>query len=238
MDRETRNLLAAGLAGVVIGAFSMASLMSTTMRRSVESATTALAAPRVDTPVSPALIDSARAFRPKPEATSGNAPVPLDPSVPTLSAGTGSLVSELRNRRLTLPVQGIDASRLTSTFNDVRGGGSRRHEAIDILAPRHTPVLAVEDGKLARLLSSAAGGLTIYQYDPDERFVYYYAHLERYADGLREGSLLRRGQVIGYVGTSGNAPPNTPHLHFSIVEMTEPKKWWQGRPIDPYDVFR
>ncbi len=143
----------------------------------------------------------------------------------------------LEDRNLLIPVKGVAASELTRQFSDERGG-SRRHEAIDILAPRNTPVLAVEDGRIARLFFSKAGGTTIYQFDPSSDFCYYYAHLERYADGLREGQDVRKGQVIGYVGTSGNAPKNTPHLHFAIFRLTEAKRWWEGTPIDPYDVLR
>jgi murein DD-endopeptidase MepM/ murein hydrolase activator NlpD len=117
-------------------------------------------------------------------------------------------------------------------------GSARRHQAIDILAPQGTPVKAVEDGVIARLFSSKAGGITIYQFDPTERYCYYYAHLERYADGLREGEKVRKGQVIGYVGTSGNAAKDTPHLHFAVFRLTAEKRWWEGTPIDPYNVLR
>jgi peptidoglycan LD-endopeptidase LytH len=115
---------------------------------------------------------------------------------------------------------------------------SRQHEALDILAPRNTPVLAVEDGTIARLFYSKAGGITVYQFDRTTTFCYYYAHLERYADGLREGVSVRRGQTLGFVGTSGNAPKTTPHLHFAIFRLTDAKRWWEGTPIDPYDVLR
>jgi peptidoglycan LD-endopeptidase LytH len=145
--------------------------------------------------------------------------------------------SELADRDLVIPVDGIKPEQLTRQFDDTRGG-SRRHEAIDILAPRGTPVRAVEGGTVARLFYSKAGGTTVYQFDPTAAFCYYYAHLERYADGLREGQPIKKGQIIGYVGTSGNAPKNTPHLHFAIFRLTEAKHWWEGTPIDPYDVLR
>jgi peptidoglycan LD-endopeptidase LytH len=156
------------------------------------------------------------------------------PAPPTLAAPPDA---ELEDRDLTLPVQGITAEQLVRSFDDERGG-DRKHQAIDILAPKGTPVLAVEDGRIARLFNSKAGGITIYQFDPSERFCYYYAHLDRYADGLRENDVVRNGQVIGYVGVTGNAPKNTPHLHFAVFRLTAEKRWWEGTPIDPYDVLR
>jgi murein DD-endopeptidase MepM/ murein hydrolase activator NlpD len=143
---------------------------------------------------------------------------------------------ELEDRDLLVPVEGISKEQLTQSFSQSRNG--RQHEAIDILAPRNTPVRAVESGTIARLFYSKAGGITVYQFDPTERFTYYYAHLERYADNLAEGQHVQRGQVIGYVGVSGNAPKDTPHLHFAIFRLTAAKRWWEGTPIDPYDVLR
>lgn len=162
------------------------------------------------------------------------APPPVSAPTPVMGANA---VDELRNRGLTLPVEGLKTNQLRDTFNEMRGA-SRRHEALDVLAPRNTPVLAVEDGKIARLFLSDAGGITIYQFDPTETYVYYYAHLERYADGLKEGAHVKRGEVIGYVGTSGNAPRDPPHLHFAIFQMTAEKNWWQGTAIDPYSVLK
>jgi murein DD-endopeptidase MepM/ murein hydrolase activator NlpD len=144
---------------------------------------------------------------------------------------------ELDDRGLAVPVEGVQRNALVDTFEDARDG-NRKHEAIDILAPRGTPVLAVEDGTIARLFTSKAGGLTIYQFDPAERFIYYYAHLDRYAENLNQGDRVRKGQVIGYVGTTGNAPKDTPHLHFAIFRMTDEKKWWEGTPIDPFNILR
>ena len=137
-----------------------------------------------------------------------------------------------------VPVVGIEASSLSSQFNEARGGGSRRHEALDILAPRGTPVLASVPGRVVKLFTSAAGGLTIYQFDEEERHCYYYAHLDAYAADLTEGQTVARGQVIGYVGTSGNAPPGTPHLHFAIFKLGPDKKWWEGEPLDPITFLR
>jgi murein DD-endopeptidase MepM/ murein hydrolase activator NlpD len=145
-------------------------------------------------------------------------------------------ISELRERKLTLPVKGLKKSDLRDSFHAKRS--NHIHEAIDILAPRNTPVLAVEDGTIARLWKSPAGGITIYQFDPHKKYEYYYAHLERYANGLKEGDEIERGEVIGYVGTTGNAPPNTPHLHFTIFRLTDEKRWWEGTPINPYLVLK
>jgi murein DD-endopeptidase MepM/ murein hydrolase activator NlpD len=136
-----------------------------------------------------------------------------------------------------VPVQGVARQSLQDTFKDSRSQG-RVHDAIDILAPRNTPVLAVEAGRIAKLFVSDKGGLTIYQFDPTETYSYYYAHLEHYAPGLVEGNHVTRGQVLGYVGTSGNAPPDTPHLHFAITLLPPQKNWWQGQPINPYPVLR
>lgn len=144
---------------------------------------------------------------------------------------------ELAARDLLIPVEGVGPERLIRSFADARGA-RRTHEAIDILAPRDTPVRAVEDGTIARLFVSKGGGITVYQFDPDRRYCYYYAHLERYATGLAEGQRVAKGQVIGYVGVSGNAPKDTPHLHFAIYKLTDGQRWWEGTPVDPYDVLQ
>lgn len=158
----------------------------------------------------------------------GEQPAPRASALPTSP--------DLERRNLLLPVQGIRPEELLNTFEDSRSGG-RVHNAIDIIAPRNTPVLAVEDGRIAKLFTSKQGGLTLYQFDPSEAYAYYYAHLERYADGLKEGALLRRGQVVGYVGTTGNAGPDNPHLHFAIFRLTPEKRWWEGDPINPFRIL-
>jgi murein DD-endopeptidase MepM/ murein hydrolase activator NlpD len=136
---------------------------------------------------------------------------------------------------LLIPVAGIAAKQLTDSFDQGRGG--ERHEAIDIMAPRGTPVVAVDDGKIVKLFNSKPGGLTIYHFDPAERLAYYYAHLDGYAPGLVEGQKVKRGDVIGYVGSTGNANPSAPHLHFSIFLLGPEKRWWKGTPINPYPVL-
>ena len=137
---------------------------------------------------------------------------------------------------LTSPVAGVDASQLSDTFAQSRAAG-RPHEAIDIMAPRGTAVIAVADGKVAKLFTSKPGGLTVYQFDTTEKLAYYYAHLDRYAAGLAEGQVLKRGDLVGYVGSSGNADPAHPHLHFAIFELGPEKHWWEGRAINPYPLL-
>ena len=139
-------------------------------------------------------------------------------------------------RNLGIPVQGVSAENIQDTFNQSRGT-ERKHEATDILAPKGTPVIAVDNGTIEKLFLSVPGGITLYQFDPTEQYSYYYAHLDRYADGIREGMTVKRGEVIGYVGTTGNAPANTPHLHFGIFELGPEKRWWEGTPINPYPIL-
>jgi murein DD-endopeptidase MepM/ murein hydrolase activator NlpD len=136
---------------------------------------------------------------------------------------------------LVLPVEGAKRSDLHDSFAETRG--TRRHEAIDILAPRGTPVVAAVDGSIAKLFTSVQGGLTVYEFDGKSVYCYYYAHLDRYAEGLKEGQRVRRGERIGYVGTTGDAPPNTPHLHFAVTRLGQDKRWWEGISINPYPML-
>jgi murein DD-endopeptidase MepM/ murein hydrolase activator NlpD len=158
-------------------------------------------------------------------------------SSPAASArAVARAAEEIEDRDLEIPVEGVEDEELYDSFNDSRDG--RVHEAIDIMAPRGTPVVAVEDGKIQKLFSSKAGGLTIYQFDPSAAYCYYYAHLDEYAPSLREGMLVRKGDVIGYVGSTGNASENAPHLHFAIFKLTSERQWWKGQPINPYPILR
>ena len=138
--------------------------------------------------------------------------------------------------RLLIPVEGVAAAELHDTFSSARG--AHRHEAIDIPAARGTRVRAVADGRVVKLFSSVPGGLTIYQFDSSDRFAYYYAHLDSYADGLKEGMRIRRGDLIGYVGTTGNAPKNAPHLHFAVFRLEADRKWWKGEAVNPFDALQ
>jgi murein DD-endopeptidase MepM/ murein hydrolase activator NlpD len=167
-------------------------------------------------------------------AATASTPPAATPHRPSIASDP---VAALKKRALRLPIDEADVAKMKGSFAERRGGGARGHEAVDILAPRNTPIHAVDEGTIAKLFTSAAGGITVYQFDRSGEFCYYYAHLERYASGLRDGQAVERGQVIGYVGTTGNAPPNTPHLHFAVFELTEAKQWWNGTPIDPYLLF-
>jgi len=152
----------------------------------------------------------------------GAPPAPPPVATPLLAGGA-----------LLLPVQGIESSALHDTYSEMRGGGSRAHEALDIPAPRGTPVLSATGGRVLKLFDSKAGGKMVYAADSTERFILMYAHLDAYANGLAEGQPLRRGQVIGTVGTTGNAPPSVPHLHFAIARSNDVKVWWKGAPVNP-----
>lgn len=156
---------------------------------------------------------------------------------PALTEGEASIaISRLREKHLTLPIRGFAVEKMKGSFSETHGG--IMHGAVDMVAPRNTPVHAVENGKIAKLFNSKRGGITIYQSDPTGKFVYYYAHLEKYAPNLHDGNSVKKGDVIGYVGTSGNAPPNTPHLHFSIGLGDALKKWWVTSSVDPYEVYK
>ena len=133
---------------------------------------------------------------------------------------------------LMVPVDGIEPRSLRDTFSEPRDGG-RTHRATDILAPRGTPVLAAISGEVVRLSQNAAGGITAWLVDDARHYVYYYAHLDHYSDQLTQGLKVPEGFVIGYVGTSGNAPPDTPHLHFQAMRLREGQRdWWNGIPVD------
>jgi murein DD-endopeptidase MepM/ murein hydrolase activator NlpD len=155
---------------------------------------------------------------------------------PTPRVEGAEIDSEAFRRKIIIPVQGVSARDIKDTFDEARGP-ERKHEATDILAPRGTPVFAADDGEIEKLFLSKPGGLTVYQFDSTEKYCYYYAHLDRYADGIREGMKVSRGDIIGYVGTTGNAPPGTPHLHFGIFKLGPEKRWWEGIPINPYPIL-
>lgn len=167
--------------------------------------------------------------QPQPAAQPAAQPTPVAPS-PELSDA-----DYLRALAMMVPVAGTAPDRVPDTYG--AGRGNRLHEAVDIMAPKGTPVLAAVDGEILRVSSNTLGGNTIYATDVGRRFVYYYAHLDRYADRTRVGERVRQGDVIGYVGTSGNAPANAPHLHFQVMRMINTRQWWEGPPINPHGLF-
>ena len=166
--------------------------------------------------------------------------LPLRPSMASVQPGSAQApadaVATAVHGKLTVPVQGIKLASLSDTFDQPRGS-QRHHEALDIMAPKGTPVLAATDGKVAKLFTSNPGGTTLYQFDPNEKYAYYYAHLDRYADGVKEGMDVKRGDLIGYVGVTGNSDPNAPHLHFAVFELTPEKQWWKGTPLNPFPLL-
>jgi murein DD-endopeptidase MepM/ murein hydrolase activator NlpD len=165
---------------------------------------------------------------PVPVAPPATSPAPEEtPSV------TNADLDYIASRNLLVPVAGVKASDLRDTFSQARSEG-RQHNALDIRAPLETAVLAATDGVVIKLFPSNRGGITLYQLDPSGRYVYYYAHLMRYADGIAEGKQLRRGDVIAYVGDTGNAGAGNYHLHFAISKLTSPRDWSGGDPINPY----
>jgi murein DD-endopeptidase MepM/ murein hydrolase activator NlpD len=137
---------------------------------------------------------------------------------------------------LAIPVVGVEADQLTDTYDQARSAG-RRHDAIDIMAAEGTPVIAAADGRIEKLFNSALGGTTIYERSPDQKWVYYYAHLSAYAPGLVECQQVKRGQVIARVGHTGDASAAGPHLHFAINRMDPSDRWWNGTPINPYPLL-
>jgi murein DD-endopeptidase MepM/ murein hydrolase activator NlpD len=169
---------------------------------------------------------------PSPTTQPSGEPTP-QPSATIQPSPTASTLSH----SLLIPVAGVRPEQLRDTFSEARSEG-RVHDAIDIPAPRGTPVLAAADGLIIKLFQSERGGTTIYQLDPDNKTIYYYAHLERYADGLTEGHIARRGEVVAYVGDTGNAGAGNYHLHFSILLVSDPKRYWDGTNINPYPLLR
>jgi murein DD-endopeptidase MepM/ murein hydrolase activator NlpD len=157
-------------------------------------------------------------------------PAPAPAPAPDVSSFVGKL-------NLIIPVAGVKPEQLIDTFGDARSEG-RLHDAIDIMAPAGTPVLAATDGRIVKLFQSERGGITIYQLSPNQEMILYYAHLASYAAGLAEGNNVRQGDVIAYVGDTGNAGPGNYHLHFSIAVVSDPKRYWEGTNINPYPLLR
>lgn len=171
--------------------------------------------------------------------TEREAPSPPVPAREARDASAPPAAPVSPNRTWVVPVAGIAPDRLTDTFDDVRGGGTRTHEALDIPAPAGTAVVAAAPGTVEKLFVSDEGGNTIYIRSSDRRMLHYYAHLQNYAPGLREGVPVERGQRLGSVGSSGNADPAAPHLHFAIIRTSPDAEWWEpAEPVNPYPMLR
>ena len=152
------------------------------------------------------------------------------------SVSSAEAVEYLLARGIMIPVAGAAMSQLHDAFDEARDGG-RTHRALDIMAPRGTPVISADEGRILRVSVCTLGGNTVYATDPLGRVVYYYAHLDAYQPGLTQGALVTRGDTLGFVGTTGNAPKDTPHLHFQVMRMPADGKFWDGDPINPYPLI-
>lgn len=214
---------------IVVRAVTVAGCRGVTRDLGVDSISEAL----VDTAA--ALVDSG-AGMPAPSQLPSVPPEPVtEPARLDISiTATPRELAELA-ARLDVPVQGVRRPQLRDTYTESRG--TRPHDAIDIPAARGTPVISATDGRVLKLFDSKAGGLMVYATDASERFILLYGHLDRYAPGLSDGMRLARGQVIGYVGTTGNAPIGTPHLHFAILRGRPSVSWWAGSPVNPYPLL-
>lgn len=187
---------------------------------------------------SPSIPSSPVAFPPISTPAQSPSVTPVEPGfsspTPGESAPPSSFVGQLN---LIIPVVGVKPEQLLDTFADARSEG-RAHDAIDIAAAAGTPVVAVSDGEIVKLFQSERGGTTIYQLSPDKKLVFYYAHLQRYAEGIQEKKYVRQGDVIAYVGDTGNAGAGNYHLHFSIAAITDPARHWEGTNINPYPLLK
>jgi murein DD-endopeptidase MepM/ murein hydrolase activator NlpD len=178
----------------------------------------------------------------RPSASKPVKPVkPAEPAAAPLlmmiSSSAAADIEYLRSRELLVPVAGASMSKVEDSFNEPRDGGERVHRAIDILAPRGTPILSADAGRVLRMTTAALGGIAMYTADADGRIVYYYAHMDRYHESMAQGRALAKGDTIGFVGTTGNAPKNTPHLHFQVMRMPADGRYWDGEPINPYALL-
>ena len=213
------------LLGLLLGALAYQQI---SVRRTPEARPVPSARPVPErTPARTAAAEPVRA--PEPTATPVAAAEASDTAPDSASPALGA-------SGLLIPVQGKTRADLVDTFTDARSQG-RLHDAIDIMAQAGTPVLAVADGQVEKLFTSERGGLTLYQFEPSGKYAYYYAHLERYTPGLAEKQSIKRGQVIGYVGSTGNANPSAPHLHFAIFVLGPERHWWEGTAINPYPLL-
>jgi murein DD-endopeptidase MepM/ murein hydrolase activator NlpD len=225
-QRRTRTLLVS--VSIVATVVALVALLSTISKKRGTTTITFQKDASPATPLPSQASNNSAENQPTPPvfASPGSNVNPSDPTVPSGSPG-----------KLIIPVAGVRPEQLRDTFSEARSEG-RVHDAIDIPAPRGTPVIAAADGPIVKLFHSERGGTTIYQVSTDGKFVYYYAHLDRYAEGLAEGHFAKQGETIAYVGDSGNAGAENYHLHFSVAEISNPKDFWHGVNINPYPLLR
>jgi murein DD-endopeptidase MepM/ murein hydrolase activator NlpD len=222
---------------IAVSSFLLGYIVGSTNRISSSDNTNQAVLSRETPPPAPISTVTPEEAAPQPSVTPSPAFTPT-PSITPFETPTPQVSSvELPADALMIPVAGIKRENLSDTFNQARSEG-RTHESIDIMAPRGTPVLATADGEIARFFDSERGGITIYQYSSDKKLIYYYAHLERRAENLKPGDFVRRGTVIGYVGDTGNSGAGNYHLHFSIWAIEDPKRYWEGKNINPYPLLK
>jgi murein DD-endopeptidase MepM/ murein hydrolase activator NlpD len=217
----------------------------TAVDSAADSAARAIAAPMPPLPVTPGITDDPgrddpTVIRGNPAAVAEALKADTAFSLTTIDSAPSSVATDadlvvLRNE-MAMPLSGVPLASLRDTYDELRGG-TRRHDALDIAVPRGTPVLSATNGRVLKLFNSKAGGLMVYAADSSERFILMYGHLDAYAPGLAEGQRLRRGQPIGTVGTTGNAPPGVPHLHFAIARSSDVRQWWKGAPVNPFPLL-
>lgn len=231
VSRKWHRLVRAGffLAGALLLAV-LGTIRYFANRATEDAKPNATPAPSATLLPSPTVVSSISANTPTPEASPSPSPSSTIASPSTDFAGSLPY-------RLIIPVADVRPEQLRDTFTEARSEG-RRHDAIDIIAPRGAAVKAAADGKIARLFNSEKGGITLYQLSPDQQFVFYYAHLDAYADGVKDGKPVTQGEVIGYVGDTGNAVPGNTHLHFAVWRISDPKKFWDGENLNPFPLLR
>jgi peptidoglycan LD-endopeptidase LytH len=180
--------------------------------------------------------DVAPSVQAAPSVGSSSASAPAD-ATPASTGVVSRDLEYLSQRHIMVPVFGADMTKVDDSFTEPRDGGERTHRAIDIMAPRGTPILSADDGKILRMSTNALGGISMYTVDSESRLVYYYAHMDHYNDAMTPGRSIVKGDTLGYVGTTGNAPKDLPHLHFQVMRWPADGKYWNGDPIDPYEAL-
>lgn len=193
--------------------------------------------PAINALPSPVITLTAPLFSPVPGQSLVDPPLPAWLAMSGEEQASASAAQLPADLKLIIPVANVKAEQLLDTYTAARSEG-RVHNAIDIMAPQGTPVLAAADGKIARLFNSEKGGITLYQFSRDQKVIFYYAHLQGYAEGVEVGRPVRQGETIAYVGDTGNAGPGNYHLHFAVWLVTDPKRYWDGLNVNPYPILK